>query len=201
MLHLNQKFDDIEFSVFEDIKQLISQTKVKDFINLHQGKTYFPPCADLRTWKSGEFELEAHHHPSPQGIQSLRMAISQRMFHVYEETISEDQIVITSGATHAVSIALHSFLEIGDEVLLLSPQWLFAYGLVRLAGGIPKEIPVFSELSKDREFDFISLLEASLTKNTKALYFNNPNNPTGVSLNVEDLQKLIDFAHVRRQKK
>ncbi|MCD4670116.1 MAG: pyridoxal phosphate-dependent aminotransferase, partial [Actinomycetia bacterium] len=76
------------------------------------------------------------------------------------------------------------------------PQWLFVAGLVRAAGGVPVEVPVFHELSQDPNFNFISLLETYITPRTRAIYFNNPDNPTGISLFRAGLQKLAEFAHI-----
>lgn len=41
-----------------------------------------------------------------------------------------EQVLVTNGATHAIAVVLHAILRPGDEVLVLSPQWLFATGLV-----------------------------------------------------------------------
>lgn len=190
----NSNLDDTPLSVFDSITKKIAARNHPHFLGLHQGKTTYPPCANLSKWASGDFELQAHQHASPAGITTLRKAILAKSVERYQRELSEETITITCGATHAISTALKVIVNPGDEVILLAPQWLFAYGLVRAANGIPVEVPVFQELSKNAEFDFISLLEKNITQKTKAIYFNNPNNPTGVLLTKTQLTQLAEFA-------
>ena len=194
MKKYNHWIDNVPSSVFDKINKSIKEFNISPFYSLHQGKTTFMPLANPKNWTIDEFELLAHHHASPNGIPTLRKAIYDKLCQQFDEELCEDNITITCGATHAVGTALRSIINPGDEVLILSPQWLFANGLVYAAGGIPLEVPVFFELSKDPNFDFITSLKSFLSPKTKAIYFNNPNNPTGTSLRRKGLQKLIEFA-------
>jgi len=194
MASINNYLGDVPLSVFDSLTEQIEERNHPHFFPLHQGKTTFPPCANLSEWELGNFELEAHQHASPTGALSLRKAILTKMNNKYSKDLNEKVLTITCGATHAIGIALRTVLRPGDEVLLLSPQWLFAYGLVRAANGIPVEVPVFFELSKDARFDFVSMLQSRISPKTKAIYFNSPNNPTGVSLTRGQLEDLAQFA-------
>jgi aspartate aminotransferase/N-succinyldiaminopimelate aminotransferase len=108
--------------------------------------------------------------------------------------VEPDDVVVSGGSTQAIAVVLHAVLEPGDDVLILSPQWLFAVGLVAAAGGHPVEVPVFLELGRDPKFDFIAALEARVGPRTRALYFNTPNNPTGYSMSRDQLARLAAFA-------
>jgi aspartate aminotransferase len=196
MAQHNTWLDTTPVSVFDHINTMISNSSVTPFYNLHQGKTTFPPLAQPKKWSLNDFDLLAHHHASANGVPSLRSALCKKFNESFNKEISEDRVTVTNGATHAVGIALRSVLYPGDEVLILSPQWLFAVGLVRAAGCVPIEVPVFHKLSQDSSFDFISLLESYITPRTRAIYFNNPNNPTGTSLYRAGLQRLAEFAHI-----
>lgn len=191
---INDSMDDIPLSVFDKLNKQIEARRHQTFLPLHQGKTTYPPCATLAGWEPNDFELQGHQHAPPAGIRSLREAILEKMTARYSRDVTDQEVAITCGATHAIATVLKVILCPGDEALLLSPQWLFAYGLVRAANAVPVEVPVFGELSKDGTFDFISMLESSVTSKTKAIYFNNPNNPTGISLNRDQLLQLALFA-------
>jgi aspartate aminotransferase/N-succinyldiaminopimelate aminotransferase len=193
----NDALDGVPLSVFDDLERRIAARKHPSFIKLHQGKTTFAPAARVFDWTHEDFDLRAHEHSPPAGIAGLRRKIAGHLASRGKD-VGEDRITVASGATHGLGLALRAILEPGDEILLLSPQWLFARGLVCAAGGVPVEVPVFVELSRDPEFDFIAALEERVTPHTRALYFNTPNNPTGHSLSPDAIRRLAAFA--RRHK-
>jgi aspartate/methionine/tyrosine aminotransferase len=192
--YYNPALDNTPLSVFDKLENMIKRTGNPHVFRLHQGKTTFPPCAILENWQPGSFELDAHQHPSPNGIASLCSLLALKLSKQLNKDISPDRITITCGATHAISIVLKSILGSGDEVFILSPQWLFSYGLILAAGGSAVEAPVFLKLSRDPTADIISAIEPFVTDKTKALYFNTPNNPTGFSLTKKHLAELVGFA-------
>lgn len=165
-----------------------------DVVRLHQGKTHFRPCHVPRPWGRADFDLLAHEHAPPRGSGLLREAVALRASASRPEDVDPADVVITNGATHGISSALRSVIDPGAEVLVPSPQWLFATGVIAAAGGVPVEVPVFVELQEDPGFDFVTALEARTTSRTGAIYFSNPNNPTGFSMDARSLARLVDFA-------
>jgi len=164
---------------------------------LHQGKTVFPPCAEPRVWERAEFGIAPHEHAPPVGVPALRDRLAGMAGARRQAPVDADRILVTGGATHAIAVVLHAILRPGDDVLVLSPQWLFATGLIHAAGGVPREVPVFLELSDPETgpgFDFIAAIEAAVGTRTRAIYFNNPNNPTGYRLDDDQLARLTALA-------
>src|SRR5512139_1387466 len=142
---MNNMLDDIPFSAFEDIERRIAAVGATNVFRLHQGKTTFPPCA-----ASGapDFPMKPHEHAPPGGVLATRRMAAQHVVRHGRE-VSPDDIIITGGSTQAIATVYHAILQPGDEVLVLSPQWLFAVGLVAAAGGRAVEVPVFLELCRD----------------------------------------------------
>lgn len=166
-------------------------------VGLHQGKTVFPPCAEPRVWEREEFGIAPHEHAPPVGVPLLRERLAETAGARRGTPVAPDRVLVTAGATHAIAVVLHAILRPGDDVLILSPQWLFATGLVHAAGGVPREVPVFLELSDPVTgpgFDFIAAIEAAVGPRTRAIYFNNPNNPTGHRLDENALARLVALA-------
>lgn len=194
MPSFNTGLDRIPLSIFEDLETAIGKTNHSQFWRLHQGRTYFSPCARLYNWQQSEFDLLAHQHASPSGISTLKQKIVKKLNKQWQKKVQAKDILITCGATHAIGTVLRAILNFEDEVLILSPQWLFIVGLVHAAGGNAVEVPVFLKLFQNNDFDFINTLKLYLTEKTKAIYFNTPNNPTGYSLNRNQLQQLAAFA-------
>ncbi len=181
-------------SPFLHIERRLAEPATAVFAPLHQGRTTFAPHADVSDWDSAGFELRAHEHAPPAGVRSLRgmlaATVEQRLGHA----VSPERVIVTCGATQAMDLALRCILDAGDEVLILSPQWLFAAGLVHAARGRPVEVPVFLELNRDPDFDLIAAVESRIGGRTRALAFNTPNNPTGQSLSARHLGALAELA-------
>ncbi|MEU0940963.1 pyridoxal phosphate-dependent aminotransferase [Embleya sp. NPDC005971] len=176
------------------VEQLLRFHGHESPVGLQQGKTVFTPCATPRAWDRAEFGIAAHEHAPPAGVPALRRRFADAATSRRGTPVDVDQVLVTGGATHALSVILHAILRPGDDVLLLSPQWLFAAGLVRAAGGVPREVPVFLELSQHREFDYAAAVEAAIGPRTRAVYFNSPNNPTGYRLSEHRLAELAELA-------
>ena len=84
--------------------------------------------------------------------------------------------MITNGGKHAVYNTFLTLIDPGDEVLLPAPYWTTYPEPIKLAGGIPVEIPA------DETTGFrvtVDMLEAARTPKTKAMVFVSPSNPTG----------------------
>ncbi len=197
MTRLNHRLADVPFSVFEELNGRLAEQPPDRVFALHQGKTWFEPLAGSPLWPSGAFDLEAHQHAPPAGLRSLREEIATHLSRRHHLHVQADQVVVTAGATHGVSLVLGAVLDPGDEVLVASPQWLFTNGLVEAAGGVPVEVPVFSLLAEDPNADIVTALDEAWSERCRALYFNTPNNPSGVSLTPAQFDALAAWAERR----
>jgi aspartate aminotransferase len=190
----NRTLDAVPLSAFEDVEDLIDRHGGGVTAALHQGKTTFEPCVGQLDRSSDDFGLLAHEHAPPAGAPALRNGIVRHLRGGARTDATEQLVIVTCGATHGIGLALRAVLEPGDEVLVLSPQWLFASGLVEAAGGHTVEVPVFLELQREPDFDLVGVLDQYRTVRTRAIYFNSPNNPTGTSLDRDALNSLAEFA-------
>lgn len=127
--------------------------------------------------------------PSP-GIMSLRKAIKDYHKKYYDLDWSEDEIIITAGATEALYSTINAFIEQGDEVVIFEPFYDSYLADIVLAGGSPVCVtlhkPDFS-FSKEE-------LEAAITKKTKMIILNTPHNPTGKLFSKEELEFIASLA-------
>eukprot|EP00186_Timspurckia_oligopyrenoides_P000001 CAMPEP_0182452330 /NCGR_PEP_ID=MMETSP1172-20130603/44192_1 /TAXON_ID=708627 /ORGANISM="Timspurckia oligopyrenoides, Strain CCMP3278" /LENGTH=455 /DNA_ID=CAMNT_0024650157 /DNA_START=1346 /DNA_END=2716 /DNA_ORIENTATION=- len=94
-------------------------------------------------------------------------------------------IVVSVGASQAISIAMSCFLKPGDEVILIEPFFDLYRGSADIAGATIRSVPLrvkssnASQLSSDQlQIDFDEL-ESVFNKNTRMLVLNSPHNPTG----------------------
>ena len=97
-------------------------------------------------------------------------------------------IAMTTGAFAALNVALHALVDMGEEVIFISPPWFFYEGLITAVRGIPVRVKV-----DPKTFDLdLGALEAAITPRTRAIIINSPNNPTGRIYPAETLQGLAD---------
>jgi aspartate aminotransferase len=117
-----------------------------------------------------------HRYSAGPGLPELRAAVAVKTQRDSGWEVAPSQVLVTNGGKHAVYNALLTIVDEGDEVLLPAPYWTTYPEPIRLAGGVPVELPT-DELTGFRVT--IDQLEAARTPRTKALVFVSPSNPTG----------------------
>jgi N-succinyldiaminopimelate aminotransferase len=184
---MNPVFADLPVSVFEVMSRLAREHAA---VNLGQGFPDDPGPEDVRR-KAAEAVIDGwNQYPPMMGLPELRQAVAEHYRHWQGLNLDpEQEIMITSGATEAISGALFALIEPGDEVVLFQPMY-DAYGpLVRRAGGVPRYVRL--EPPHWRFTD--EMLAQAFTPNTKVVLFNNPLNPSGTVYGREDLELLARF--------
>jgi|TARA_R100000049_G_C1950560_1_gene98042 aspartate/methionine/tyrosine aminotransferase len=80
---------------------------------------------------------------------------------------------------------------------MLSPQWLFAKGIANVWGGRAIEVPYFNAQRPKSTADIVALLDRHIDERSRAIYFNTPNNPTGMALSTWEVKAIGDYARSR----
>lgn len=123
------------------------------------------------------------------GIAALRNAIANHQRQRYGIELDPDtQVQVTFGATEALASALLALVQPGDEVAMLDPSYDSYVAVVRLAGGVPRPIPLNPpdwRVEKDT-------VDALISDRTRVLLLNSPHNPTGRVLDASELDVLAD---------
>lgn len=129
-------------------------------------------------------------YTAPTGILKLREAVCAKLKRDNNLSYSPEQIIMTSGAKHAVFNSLAVLINPGDEILIPSPYWVTYPELVQWMGGTP----VFIKASAKNQFKISPTdLEKAITPKTKAIIFNNPCNPTGAVYSKNELEALTQI--------
>ena len=108
---------------------------------------------------------------------------------------TKDHIVMTVGSAGGMNVVLKSLLDPGNEVIVLSPFFVEFKFYIENHGGIMKLV----ETTEDFHLD-IRKIEQAITRRTKAIIVNSPNNPTGVVYTEEELKELALLLNGRREK-
>ncbi len=104
-------------------------------------------------------------------------------------TYTAPQIVVSTGAKQSLYNVAQVILNKGDEVILPCPYWVSYADIVKLADGVPVEVPT----SIENNFKMTAQqLEAAITPKTKMLWYSSPCNPSGAIFSKEELRALAD---------
>lgn len=129
--------------------------------------------------------LEGHTKYTPAaGLPKLKQAICDKFKQDNGLEYTPDQIIVSTGAKHALSSIFQTILEDEDEVIILTPYWVSYPEQVKIAGGNP----IYVEGKEDNQFKATKeQIAAAVTEKTKAIIINSPSNPTGMTYSKEEL--------------
>jgi methionine aminotransferase len=160
-------------------------------INLSQGYPDFPMDERLISLVN-QYMLEGYNQYAPMpGLPELNRSIAQVVRKSYSRKIdAEKEVTVVAGGTEALFSAVAAFISAGDEVILFDPSYDSYDPSVRLNGGIPVHIelhpPAFTVDWDD--------VEKRITRKTRMIMINTPQNPTGAVMSEADmlsLEKLV----------
>jgi aspartate/methionine/tyrosine aminotransferase len=183
----NSVYTGLPTTIFEEMSRLAMTHKA---VNLGQGFPDVDGPEDLRR-KAAEALIEGpNQYPPMLGVMALREAVAtnwQRFHGLSVDPVRE--VLITSGATEALSDAINALIEPGDEVVLIEPLYDCYLPLVKRAGGVPRLVRIVPpDWSLDPE-----RLAATFSPRTKALLLNNPHNPAAKVYSPAELKLLADL--------
>lgn len=163
---------------------------IDDIIHLEVGEPDFdmPKCVVESVQEALNKGLT--HYTHSLGDKELRQELAKKYKQEYGVLIDPDCIVLTSGSSPALLMALMVLCESGGEVILSNPGYACYANFVYACGGIPVEVP----LSAEDGFQYhIEEIKKVVTEKTRAIFINSPMNPTGTLLSSEMMQELVNL--------
>lgn len=131
---------------------------------------------------------EGHTKYTPSGgLAELKNSIAEKFKRDQNIEYKPSQIIVCTGAKHALYTLFQVILDEEDEVIIPTPYWVSYPEQVKLAGGKP----VYVEGLEENHFKISpEQLKNAITEKTKAIVINSPSNPTGVMYTEEELSAL-----------
>ncbi len=121
------------------------------------------------------------------GLPALKKSIIEKFKKDQNITYNPNEIIVCSGAKHALYTLFQVILDEDDEVIIPTPYWVSYPEQVKLAGGKP----VYIDGVEENEFKITpEQLEGAITERTKAVIINSPSNPTGMIYSKEELEEI-----------
>lgn len=184
-------FASLTTTIFESMSRLAEAHRA---LNLGQG---FPdeggPVAVVE--EARRFLLEGNNqYPPMAGLLALREAIARHEARCYGLTFDpKTEVIVTSGATEALTAAILAFVSPGDEVIVVEPLYDSYVPIIRRAGGTP--VPVRLS-APDWHLDPDAIARAASDK-TRMILINNPQNPAGKVFTRAELEGIAAVARDR----
>ncbi|MBC1360665.1 aminotransferase class I/II-fold pyridoxal phosphate-dependent enzyme [Listeria welshimeri] len=181
---IRPELHDIEVSGIRTFNNRV--TGIPDMIRLTLGEPDFPTPEHIKQAGISAIQENFTNYTPNAGMPELLAAASKYFKEKYDLSYKDNEIIVTVGATEAISVALQTILEPDDEVILPDPIYPGYEPLITLHKARPIKID-----TTETNFKLTpEQLRAHITPKTKALIIPYPSNPTGVSLTKEELLAL-----------
>jgi histidinol-phosphate aminotransferase len=168
---------------------------------IKQMRPYCPPNGD----RLGKLRLDFNENTvgcSPRVAEFLRGAIGGELLATYPDYevprrelasflgVAVDELMLTNGTDEAIQVLVNTFVEPGDEVIVLTPSYAMYRFYAEVMGAVVVEVPYESDTL---QFD-LSRFRDAVSARTKAVLIANPNNPTGTLVSRADLESVLEIA-------
>ena len=159
----------------------------KDIIGLSLGEPDFNIPDFIKEAAKEAIDQNYSSYSPVDGYADLKQALANKIKRDNGLTYGLNQSVVSSGAKQSLANIAMVMLNDGDEVILPAPYWVSYSDIVKLAQGVPVEVPT----SIDTDFKMTpEQLEQAITPKTKMMWFSSPCNPSGSVYNKEELEGL-----------
>src|ERR1035438_10009371 len=184
-----ERMKQIEVSGIRKVFDLAAH--LKDPVNLSIGQPHFPVPTPIKDAAKAAIDHDKNGYTVTQGIPELRAKIGADIRKHYP-TRADRELLITSGTSGGLVLALGCVLDPGDEVIIFDPYFVMYPHFITMAGGKSVVVDTYPDFRID-----VAKVRAALTPNTKAIIVNSPANPTGVVHARESLRDLATLARER----
>jgi aspartate aminotransferase len=137
-------------------------------------------------------ENKTRYAPSS-GVMELRQALAKKLNERNQIPAAAENIIVLNGGMQGLHGAFQSVVDPGDEVLVFSPMWTPVKDLIAHCRGVV----VYVSTEEARANGFAATLAKHATGKTRAIYYNTPQNPSGVVFTREEAQAVANFAQER----
>ncbi len=164
--------------------------KLNNPIDLSIGKPDFAVPKEIKEEAQKAIENDFNDYSLTVGVLELRKKVVEKLRRKNKiKTATENNTIITSAVSGGLSVVLPAIINSGDEVIIFDPYFVGYKQLVLLYGGVPKIV------SKNENFSLnIKNIQEAVSKKTRAIIVNSPENPTGYVWTESELKEVARIA-------
>jgi aspartate aminotransferase len=163
----------------------------KEIIHLEIGEPDFDTPAHIKEAAKRALDAGATHYGPAAGLPELREAIAKDVAATRNIAVSPEEVVVTPGAKSIMYFVITALVNPGDEVIYPNPGFPIYESVINFVGGVPVPIP----LREETGFGFdLGVFEQRVSRRTKLIIINSPQNPTGGVLERDQLGRIAEIA-------
>jgi len=191
-IRLAKRLDEVGFSDIVQIRNKVMELRAEgvDVHALHGGEPFFETPPDIKYAAiQALVENQTHYAPSS-GILPLRKALVEKLAAKNAIHVTTEEVIVTVGGSQGLYAAFQCVLDPGDDALVFSPYWTPIADLITGAQARPLRVPS----STARRNGIRNTLEQFSTPQTRAVYYNTPQNPSGLVFTRDEAEEVAAFA-------
>jgi len=175
------------FEVLAKAKAL--EKEGRDIVHLEIGEPDFDTPSNIKEAAVKAMKAGYTHYVPAAGIPELRNAIAEYLSKSRDIKVDPDEVVVTPGAKPIIFFSILALVEPGDEVMYPNPGFPIYESMINFVGAKPVPMP----LKEENDFRIDNEDTAKkITKKTKMIILNSPENPTGGVLSKDNLEAIAD---------
>ena len=191
-IRLAKRLDEVGFSDIVQIRNKVMGMRAEGLHvhALHSGEPYFETPEDIKYAAIKALVDNQTHYAASSGLLPLRKALVNKLATKNGIQVTTDEVIATVGGAQGLYAAFQCVLDPGDDALVFSPYWTPIGDLVTVAQARPLLVPTTTA----RRNGIRNTLKQFSTPKTRAIYYNTPQNPSGLVFTRAEAEEVAAFA-------
>jgi aspartate/methionine/tyrosine aminotransferase len=191
-IRIANRLEEVGFSDIVQIRNKVLELRAagQPVHAFHGGEPFFETPNPIKQASAKALAENRTRYAPSSGIDPLREAIAKKLHKKNRIAAAVDDVIVTVGGAHALYAAFQTVLNQGDDVLLFSPYWTPIRDMVTMAQARPVMVPTETA----RRNGLTQCLAHYSTPATRAIYYNTPQNPSGVVFTRAEAEEVAHFA-------
>ena len=191
-MHLAKRLDEVGFSDIVQIRNKVMELRAagQPVHAFHGGEPFFETPESIKDASTRALSENRTRYAPSSGIEPLRTALVHKLQSRNGISAAVEDVIVTAGGAHALYVAFQAILDPGDDMMLFAPYWTPIRDMITMEQARPVMIPK----SSARRNGITETLEHLSTPNTRAIYYNTPQNPSGLVFSRQEAEEVAAFA-------
>jgi len=191
-MHLAKRLDEVGFSDIVQIRNKVLELRAagQPVHAFHGGEPFFETPESIKDASRRALAENRTRYAPSSGIEPLRTALVRKLQERNGLSVALEDVIVTAGGAHALYVAFQAILDPGDDMMLFAPYWTPIRDMITMAQARPVMVPS----SGARRNGITATLEHYSTPHTRAIYYNTPQNPSGLVFSRQEAEEVAAFA-------
>lgn len=194
-IRVARRMEEVGFSDIVQVRNKVMAMRAEGLhvYSLHGGEPFFETPDNIKFAAIRALVDNQTHYAPSSGIQPLREALVRKLAARNSMNVTTDEVIATVGGSQGLYAAFQIVLDPGDDALVFSPYWTPIGDLITGAQARPLLVPSITA----RRNGIRKTLEQFSTPKTRAIYYNTPQNPSGLVFTRAEAEEVAAFARER----